>query len=493
MESSVKSSSIKHPRPDNRSNQSSNRLLSPHLSVLEALQTSHDVESQIVQAQSPLINQINSFENHQNTPTFNDFEFTSASWQSVGDYLTPRPTSSVLSSSDTEEDQDDGFNQRQQQRLAIEPRLSTSSDSDEKTIEINMNSSSTEGSSFVLPQMFSQINDANYNDFKILIIGHKKMSFLQSLDYHLQKRFTLNNTDNYNIILVIFDGLIKIGNILNFIKYNGVNLREKLFIPIFRNINLKIIDKILKNYSVNLLCSPINLDNKYEVNNLLNVLKEDYLLKDSSAVIPLQDNQVAIEQTMNSYQLIRISSENDESVTSSTPIEEEQLRENFSNSLVLQDSDPSLSTTDKKIVMIKNTPYEIVRHKSAKRSKKLKSKNRIYKKYLLLGISLSVGIGIGVTTALTVSFFKSKKSIVPSPNVHQSHYKKLSKFTIAQLQNSNGLMKENLIHFKQHVGDLSKMVYRHSRDYVSKFTHIWDQFVVSASQGVQAGAMLWYF
>ncbi|CAM9011544.1 unnamed protein product [Wickerhamomyces anomalus] len=452
MMASTTNSSIKHPKPNN--GQSSNGLLSPHMSVLEALQSTANEDENKSPQYSP---QFNNFANHQNTPTFNDFEFTSnTSWHSVGDYLAPRPTSSVLSSSDTEEDTQDHA------PLAIKPRQSITSESDEKTIEINMNSGikdpgSSDGSSFVLPQMFSQINDSNYVDqnSKILIIGHKKVQFLHTLDYQLQKRFTLNNHDNYNIILVIFDGLIKIGNILNFIKYNGTQLRNKLFIPIFRNINLKIIDKILRNYNINLLCSPINLDNKYEVNNLLNVLKEDYLLKDSKTVadsiIPLQDNQVAIEQTMNSYQLIRISSsDSDESC---------EKDGTTNNSLVLQN-------------------YH---------------QDRIQKKYFLLGISLSVGIGIGITTALTISFLKSKKAVPPPPAPHLNHYKKFTTLTIDQLSKSNDLLKRNLIHFKQHVGDLSKIVYDHSKDYVVKVTHLWDQFVVSASQGVQAGAMLWFF
>ncbi|ODQ60263.1 hypothetical protein WICANDRAFT_62824 [Wickerhamomyces anomalus NRRL Y-366-8] len=482
---STTNSSIKHPKPNN--GQSSNGLLSPHMSVLEALQSTANEDENKSPQYSP---QFNNFAKHQNTPTFNDFEFTSnTSWHSVGDYLAPRPTSSVLSSSDTEEDTQDHA------PLAIKPRQSITSESDEKTIEINMNSGikdpgSSDGSSFVLPQMFSQINDSNYadQDSKILIIGHKKVQFLHTLDYQLQKRFTLDNHDNYNIILVIFDGLIKIGNILNFIKYNGTQLRNKLFIPIFRNINLRIIDKILRNYNINLLCSPINLDNKYEVNNLLNVLKEDYLLKDSKTVadsiIPLQDNQVAIEQTMNSYQLIRISSsDSDESC---------EKDGTTNNSLVLQ-NDPSSISSDKKVMIIRNTPYEIVHHKQSKRSKKLKTKDRIQKKYFLLGISLSVGIGIGITTALTISFLKSKKAVPPPPAPHLNHYKKFTTLTIDQLSKSNDLLKRNLIHFKQHVGDFSKIVYNHSKDYVVKVTHLWDQFVVSASQGVQAGAMLWFF
>jgi len=588
-------SSIKHPKPDNKSSQSSNRLLSPHLSVLEALQSTTSNDNNETETNHSLTNkhsgnynynysynnvidegynpQFNSFENHQNTPTFNEFEFNSSnSWQSItGDYLTSRPTSSVLSSSDTEEDEqylNDDYHEIESQRLIIESNQTNHSsfndDSDEKTIEINMNQSNSfnnklsfsssspfkkssfmETSSFVLPQMFNKpensfnnynyninsstkYNDATADNSKILIIGHKKQSFLQGFtDHQLRGKFTLDHTkiNDYNIILIIFDGLIKIGNILNFIKnLDGLELKRKLFIPIVKNINMKIINKILNNYKINLLCSPINLNDQNELNNLINVLKEDYLLlKDSKSMFPLNDDDDdeddndgetnnklrTFEEQENSYQLIKISSDFEETETSIND-QSNQLLPIECNIMKLSSSSSSNQldrSQDKKIVMIKNTPYEIIHHNhktstkhstGKKSSKKLLKKKSMHRKLLLLGISLSIGIGIGITTALTISFSKPQKVSITSsaPPPTRNNIKKFTKLIISdhlKINQLNSILKQSLINFKLKVSDLSSIMFSKSKNYLWKFGMYWDQFIVSASQGVNNGGLLWLF
>lgn len=364
-------------------------------------------------------------------------ELSTTPWQFVSDTLASRPTSSVLSScSDTEEDE---------APLTSTGGVSTTTHSaadDDRTIVVNMNSALHEqsyfgtaaNSSLVFPD-FSMpsftagaIVPTAATSHKVLIIGHRKMNFYRALDPQLRHRFTLDNRDPFKVVVVIFDGLIKIGNILNFIKHN--NVENKLFVPVAQNISYKIIEKLLKLYKIQLLCMPIPLDDEVSLKNLLDLLSEDFLLEDS------------LKQRDLKYGIVPASLGN----------------------RLLDDGSGSVTMTH--------------HMESMRKSKKLRRKQRT-RNYSLIGLGISLGIGIGVTIALTLSYYRALNSVpmptqIEKPKGVKYALKSLVRATNAGLRNGDEMVKNGFIQLKRGIAGVSKVVLQGTMSYVEEVTCVLD-------------------
>jgi hypothetical protein len=351
-------------------------------------------------------------------------ELSVTPWQFIEGVVTSRPNSSVLSSSDTEEEE----------TLEVAPHRPSGSTEDSRTIEINLNLPvqqvdysifKEDASSFILPEVSS-----DFSDNKILIIGHRKLSFYRSLDPTLRKKFTLDINEPYKIIVVIFDGLIKIGNILHFIKHNG--LGGKFLVPLVHNISYKIIEKILKLYQIQLLCMPIQLEDEVSLQNLLDLLSDDFLLE--SSVAPLDSVQ---------YPLVPLT---------------------FREPLPLSPPQRPL---------IEPSESVIVTHQmeEMKKSKKWKRRHK-NESYSLIGLGISLGLGLGVTVALTISYFKAIQPEPPTlmeaqkPDGMADALKSLVKVTKKTLEHGDEVVKHGLIEFKRHIFGISKLIVQGTREYV---------------------------
>lgn len=449
----------KHSRTPSGS--STNRLLASHHSVLDLLHQKHNNLS------NP---------NTRYSPTLDIHLSAVSSWQSIGEYLTPRPTSSVLSNSDTD---DDTYTRHIKQRDVSNSTVHVSNskllhssfiddenydeddeseckddDDDKKTIEIEMNqgrtnrftstTSTSDSSSFIMPnsQIFTDLKKQNNDDTKILIIGHKKSNFFKMLNEPLSLKFTLDIRDSYNIILIIFDGLIKIGNILNFIKQNHDLIQDKLFIPIFKNINQIVINKIIKTYGLNLLCPPINYNNKNQVENLLELLNQDFLLKES---FYLQD------VPQHEYQLVTIQG-NSDILSESIPKQSKVLINSFETSSI------SLNQL-------------IVKSDSQTRKQRYKKKRSTF---VFLTITLSLGIGIGITTAYALSHM-----FAPIPISEKEIIEPLSANTSKTiLKKGIDLSKSNIILFKQSITDVSKLMWIGTKNTLNSMAKNWDKWMI---------------
>lgn len=428
------SSSLHQPKPlkSERSSEigvQSARLLSPHQSVLETLNNVDTIRDN---------NQINSNLVIERVQA-GDGGFSTTSWQAIGSHWGTRSTSSVLSSSDTEEDQ---------VSLAIssttEDKDKDIPEADDKTIEIDMNSgvklsNSGFASGFMLPNIVKSPIISNNSNFpailqsasplsisnikqetcsssslsqsKVLVIGNKKTTFLRELnsDKNLDGILTLDFNEPFEIVIVIFDGLIKIGNILNFIKQNQI--QDKLIIPLFKNINQKTIEKILHNYELNLLCSPISLEDKFQISNLLRIVKDDETFMTKSLMNAINDVETENDDyLLANYQMINSHNKKEENDSS------------LSSSISSIDSSFDILVEDSNTVIIQHHHNHENTHSNSrsKRIKKYKKSNQ----YLLVGLAFTIGIGIGFATALTMTYFENKsikeqlelqKSITSSP------------------------------------------------------------------------------
>ncbi|CDR41648.1 CYFA0S07e04588g1_1 [Cyberlindnera fabianii] len=487
-------SAIQHPQPKSTSPQPSQRLLASHHSIYEALQERSASSSPLPQSQSV-----------GNTPALLNLEFSATSWQSITDsYLAARPTSSVLSSSDTEEDDAPIQNSMRSTTAAILPKSDTNStrnNDEEKTIEINLNegvkqhnlfaSSAMTGSSFVIPEM---LDDGNYlvstngtiQTPKILIIGHKKHNFYKHLDKELQSKFTLNLQDPHKIIIVIFDGLIKIGNILNFIRNNVNRLNEKLIIPIFRNLNAKIVDKILRIHNVELLCPPVSLDNNSQLQNLLDFLREDFLLEPSLpnlitshehtfASFPDSPPLPPMEITPEDFQLIRLNSQN-------------SSQSEYSTAPLIPPSPPTRSVSSKSVVITHQVEH-------LRRSKKTRHRKR-YPRWSLLGMSLTMGIGIGITVALGITYYKTRGlSSMEVMKKERSIKSTIMNGLHKVMRSVRSMTKDEAHSMGTHVSKVSKLVYQGTKTYIqdmkSFMQNVWNGSSEVAKAGYQH-PMFWY-
>ncbi|CCH43816.1 hypothetical protein BN7_3370 [Wickerhamomyces ciferrii] len=406
-------SAINHPKPNKLKSDGGtsdidstdtkvNRLLSPHLSILETLQFNNEHDYQQDQSLD-----------------LNSYDFTS--YQSLQMNHIPRPTSSVLSSSDIEDYQD------------IDQDINDDIDQDiddDKTIEIDLNQS-IDTPSFILPNMNQSINNE-----QILIIGYKKHLFYENLSNDLKPHFTLNQQEHHRMVIILFNGLIKIGNVLNWLKFHP----DSYCIPIYQNLNQNIIYNILNKYNINLIMEPIHY-NELDTFQLLGSL-----------------NNIPIESNHNFNQLIKI--------------------------------DPTIQTNQEyssKKIILKNQSYEINHHpihpyhNHKYKSKKLNHKHLKFKKFLLLGLSLSIGIGIGITTALTITFLK------PSNNNNTISIKHDTNPSMSALSH---YWKTNLIFLKKNVVSLTKITLNKSFDLINKFNDYWES-LMSRNHGVFNG-LIWF-
>jgi hypothetical protein len=432
---------------------------------------------------------------------------TFTSWQSIGDYLAPRPTSSVLSNSDTEDDAN--YYSRRVSPAASSrdsavhvPYPNTAScfvdgdiEDDEKTIEIDMNqgrtsrvltstgsvsaspsaSACSSDSSFLMPdtsvnKLYESLEYERGSGTKILIIGHRKSNFFKMLDQPLSYRFTLNVKESYNIILIIFDGLIKIGNILNFIKQNGEVIKGKLIIPIFKNINQHVVNRITKAHGLNLLCPPINYDNKSQVDNLLELLNQDFLLKES-----FYSTRAAL--TCYDRPMVSASEEDD------MPQHEYQLvsLKGDTNSQILSESIPPKSSVFIHHNTLEKSSYSLQNNQLALKSNDGTRKQRYRKKkkkstFVFLSVTLSLGIGIGITTAFAITHLISPSDPPSKAAIDPLLAMTSLSRTSTVLDRSVEVMKGNLINFKQFVGGVSRLMWFE----VETLAHKWDGWIIHA-------------
>lgn len=325
-------------------------------------------------------------------------DLSTNAWQFVDD-LASRPTSSVLSSSDTEDEA---------------PVAQQSGTDDDKTLVVNMNNAvqqhplfTSECSSFILPDVSCSSGQ------KVLIIGHGKVHFYKSLEPSLRNKFTLNSNDEHKIVVVIFDGLLKIGNILNFIKHSTSG--DKIFVPIVHNISYKIIEKMLKLYNVQLLCMPIPLEDEASLNNLLDLFRDDFLL----------------EQSVGKFALVPV----------------------------------------KRPATMDATQSMIVTHQTddMKKSKKLK-RRQTKRRFTLIGIGVTLGLGLGISIALTVSYFKKLDPPQAAKGVQQDGIKDALKSLVTatkmSVKHGDNIVKQGLIHFKRHVTAVSRLLFQGTREYM---------------------------
>lgn len=445
-------SAIQQPVPQEQT-RSSTRLLSSHHSVLEMLQREDSSDGNITSEEAT------------QSSTEYDRALDLAPWQFIDSMELPRPTSSVLSSSDTEEEYDP-MPPARGIPLPPSPSSTTSTTAatatatgmagsavsrnpmgnsrvdDETTIVVNLNELALHQRtafeqtpvdvSLVLPDFSMAAEDRPHQQYqgvvdvqrrlqdRVLIIGHRKVNLYKSLSPMLRDRFTLDSTSsNYKIVVVIFDGLTKIGNILNFIKANDVE--NKLFVPVVRNISYKIIERLLTLYKIQLLCMPIQLDDEESLKNLLDLISDDVILEDSFKTV--------------------------------------------AHSMVDDKRAPRLLTDEPSNQSISMT-HDFESY--MQRSKKLQRRKKKRFTYSLVGIGISVGIGIGITIAIAMSYFRSfdsTKSAVstvdtsPTPKSLRQTWKLFSRsgevFT-------NEALKGQIFRFKQLLTKLSQTLTQQS-------------------------------
>lgn len=501
---------VQQPTPPK--NSMSKGLLSPHNSILDALNDCSEATTRLSRTQAIPLDR---------NPVAKDKEnFNVSSWLDINnnDYfhlypIKSRPGSSVLSSSpdlDTARNQEPCTKQHHNGNLVFNESPSHG--------KAHLNHPAE---AFIFPdysvhrerlqeqQLMNPHGRSDYcdsTDDKILILGSKKFQIYDSLSLDLQNNFALQTNLNPSIILVVFDGLNKIGNILNQLKFivqqqqasmlkSQQDDRDLIIIPFYRNLDSHVILYLLERYK--LLCHPIRYNNRRDINFVLSSLLSNNYLENqfrgnqkSQRYINLSDNDDhTIELPMNQDNIIPIKSFTDFTNNNLALQSAERRRVSNKSILIKHQITKSLSTLN--LSNFNNTVPPLNGHnpKRRRQTKRNSLWTSVYKfftselfswkyweskKYLI--VPLSIGLGIGIILALSQPYLKFFTSNQPHEEIVIRSTKKMNK----------ELFKKNMMSLNTKCQGLVKYLMRKTNKIVDK----WDEHIINSSNGCNA-TMLW--
>ncbi|KAH3688399.1 hypothetical protein WICPIJ_000612 [Wickerhamomyces pijperi] len=509
---------IQQPTPPK--NPMSKGLLSPHDSILNALNTS-EVDNKS--------NRLAKSHRDDNTSAKNKENFNVSSWLDINnnDYsnlypIRSRPGSSVLSSSpdlDSAKTHESHFPANFSQNASLALNESPLHNQDQLSGENHT------AEAFILPdfsnyrkrnqleqQLVNYSNNSEpyeYADDKILILGSKKFQVYDSLSLPVQSNFTTHLGLSPSIILVIFDGLNKIGNILNQLKFlvqqkrsyslnSQLEEEDMVIIPFYKNIDFHVIINLLESYR--LLCNPIRYNSRQEISGVLSSLiinnyldyqdppqgsmPHDYInlsdQDDHTIELPLNQQNFAPVKT---FPLM-------ENVTDNLTIESPDQRK-VSNKSILIKHQITKSLSNMNMSNFNSTSPSLNGHSPKKRRQPKMGNSSLWssvcnftsklfsckfwqrQRYLL--VPLAIGLGIGVLLALTYPYLKVYMKPAEEEVILRSS-KRVKR----------ELLRDNVKLFSSKLQGAVRYLARKTQRVIDQ----WDEHIINSTNGYN-GAILW--
>ncbi|KAH3666601.1 hypothetical protein WICMUC_005585 [Wickerhamomyces mucosus] len=426
-------------------------ILSPHNSILDVL--NHNIQDSSEELDETILTSNQTAPQHLTSHT----KFNVNSWLDINntDYsniypVNSRPNSSVLSSSPDMEaspqfHHHDGHHHNHHYHLQDQKEQHQRQQHSQRLIN---------GDQFVLPDLSTTKFYGN-DDEKILIIGYKRAQIYQCLSSRIQGNFTLNSSYSSDIVLIVFNGLQKIGNILNQLNNLYETNQNVVIIPFYKNIHFKIISQLLSKF--NILCHPINYSDKFHINMTLSTILTAASETEEIDNLPFSynyDHCIDHDDTDKNY----INLSDNENCTIELPLNQNELIPIGGKSIIVK--------------------HQI--SKSIKRRRKSSKHGSKFKKIINFGLFLSIGIGVGFLSAYSISYFKN----LTTKSNPKDHYEIIIKRSKAE-----EIIKTEAIALKNSISKVVNSIVEHSKKVIKS----WDSYVSNTTAFANNSSLLWYF